>query len=119
MQSSRDESAKNRGARLEARISTEQKALFQQAATLSARSLSKFVVASAQEAAGYLSYSNRHADLLFELISRRFEHKSTVSTTNRAFKELQSVFPKAACVRVFRVDGHIYSSPSSTRHTLR
>jgi len=26
---------------------------------------------------GYLSYSNRHADLLFELISRRYEHKST------------------------------------------
>ena len=27
---------------------------------------------------GYLSYSNRHADLLFELISRRYESKSTV-----------------------------------------
>jgi len=26
---------------------------------------------------GYLSYSNRHADLLFELISRRFENKAT------------------------------------------
>ena len=25
---------------------------------------------------GYLSYSNRHADLLFELVSRRYEHKS-------------------------------------------
>ena len=44
-------SPKNRGARLEARISAEQKALFQQAATLSARTLSEFVVASAQEAA--------------------------------------------------------------------
>ena len=31
---------------------------------------------------GYLSYSNRHADLLFELVSRRYEHKSTVVTTN-------------------------------------
>ena len=51
MQTSRDVSAKTRGARLEARISTEQKALFQQAATLSARTLSEFVVASAQEAA--------------------------------------------------------------------
>ena len=46
---------------------------------------------------GYLSYSNRHADLLFELISRRYEHKSTVITTNRAFKEWQEVFPNAAC----------------------
>jgi DNA replication protein DnaC len=32
---------------------------------------------------GYLSYSNRHADLLFELVSRRYQHKSTVVTTNR------------------------------------
>ena len=47
---------------------------------------------------GYLSYSNRHADLLFELISRRYENKSTVFTTNRAFKEWHEVFPNAACV---------------------
>jgi len=25
---------------------------------------------------GYLSYSNRHADLLFEIVSRRYEEKS-------------------------------------------
>ena len=47
---------------------------------------------------GYLSYSNRHADLLFELISRRYEQKNTVITTNRAFKEWHEVFPNAACV---------------------
>ena len=47
---------------------------------------------------GYLSYSNRHADLLFELISRRYEQKSTVLTTNRPFKEWHEVFPNAACV---------------------
>ena len=46
---------------------------------------------------GYLSYSNRHADLLFELISRRYEHKSTVITTNRPFAEWHEVFPNAAC----------------------
>jgi len=46
-QTHRDVAAKTRGARLEARISVEQKALFQQAATLSARTLSEFVVASA------------------------------------------------------------------------
>ena len=28
---------------------------------------------------GYLSYSNRHADLLFELLNRRYEKKSTTS----------------------------------------
>ena len=47
---------------------------------------------------GYLSYSNRHADLLFELISRRYEQKSTVVTTNRPFAEWHEVFPNAACV---------------------
>jgi DNA replication protein DnaC len=47
---------------------------------------------------GYLSYSNRHADLLFELISRRYEAKSTLVTTNRPFAEWSEVFPNAACV---------------------
>ena len=47
---------------------------------------------------GYLSYSNRFADLLFELISRRYQNKSTIITTNRAFKEWHEVFPNAACV---------------------
>jgi len=47
---------------------------------------------------GYLSYSNRHADLLFELISRRYQQKSTIVTTNRPFAEWHEVFPNAACV---------------------
>ena len=47
---------------------------------------------------GYLSYSNRHADLLFELISRRYESKSTVVTTNKPFASWSEVFPNAACV---------------------
>ena len=47
---------------------------------------------------GYLSYSNRHADLLFELVSRRYQHKSTVVTTNRPFATWNEVFPNAACV---------------------
>jgi DNA replication protein DnaC len=47
---------------------------------------------------GYLSYSNRHADLLFELVSRRYERKSTLITTNRPFAEWHQVFPNAACV---------------------
>ena len=47
---------------------------------------------------GYLSYGNRHADLLFEIINRRYENKSTIITTNRAFSEWGEVFPGAACV---------------------
>ena len=47
---------------------------------------------------GYLSYSMRHADLLFELVSRRYESKSTMVTTNKAFAEWNEVFPNAACV---------------------
>jgi DNA replication protein DnaC len=47
---------------------------------------------------GYLSYSNRHADLLFEIVNRRYEEKSTLITTNRPFSEWNQVFPNAACV---------------------
>jgi DNA replication protein DnaC len=47
---------------------------------------------------GYLSYSNRHADLLFEIINRRYEKRPTLITTNRPFSEWNEVFPNAACV---------------------
>jgi DNA replication protein DnaC len=47
---------------------------------------------------GYLSYANRHADLLFEIINRRYESKPTIVTTNRPFTEWSEVFPNAACV---------------------
>ena len=47
---------------------------------------------------GYLSYANRQADLLFEIISQRYEKRSTIITTNRAFGEWGDVFPNAACV---------------------
>ena len=52
-----------------------------------------------QRQQGYLSYSNRHADLLFELISRRYEHKSTVVTTNRAFKEHNPISQQSRQIR--------------------
>lgn len=48
---------------------------------------------------GYLSYSNRAADLLFEVVSRRYGAKRPmVLTTNRPFGEWGEVFPNAACV---------------------
>jgi DNA replication protein DnaC len=47
---------------------------------------------------GYLSYSNRYADLLFEIISRRYHEKSTLITTNKSFIEWRDIFPNATCV---------------------
>lgn len=45
---------------------------------------------------GYLSYDARNADLLFQVVSRRYENKSIVLTTNLAFKDWPSIFPNAA-----------------------
>jgi DNA replication protein DnaC len=47
---------------------------------------------------GYLSYSNRHADLLFEIISQRYQEKSILITTNKPFAEWGEIFPNASCV---------------------
>ena len=46
---------------------------------------------------GYLSYDSRNADLLFEVINRRYEHKSIVLTTNLAFSDWPTIFPNATC----------------------
>jgi DNA replication protein DnaC len=48
---------------------------------------------------GYLSYDNRHADLLFEVVSRRYEHRPILVTTNKPFREWSSVFDSATSVR--------------------
>lgn len=47
---------------------------------------------------GYLPCDGRAADILFQIISRRHEQRSTVISTNLAFKLWGSVFPGAACV---------------------
>ena len=57
----------------------------------------------------YLSYSHAHADLLFEIISRRYQKKSTVVTGNLPFNEWDKIFPNAACV-VSLIDRLIHAS---------
>ena len=47
---------------------------------------------------GYLSYDHRHADLLFEVVTRRYGAKSILITTNKPFAQWNDVFPIAACV---------------------
>ena len=48
--------------------------------------------------AGYLSFDDKAADLLYEVINRRYERKPLILTTNRPFKEWNQVFPNAACI---------------------
>ena len=45
---------------------------------------------------GYLSYDARAADLLFQVVSRRYEKKSLVLTTNLPFSDWPTIFPNAA-----------------------
>jgi len=47
---------------------------------------------------GYLPCDNRSADLLYNIISRRHEKRSTAITTNLSYKLWGGVFPGAACV---------------------
>lgn len=47
---------------------------------------------------GYLSYDASAADLLYEVVNRRYERCSILITTNRAFKDWNAVFPNATCI---------------------
>lgn len=47
---------------------------------------------------GYLAYSDRAADLLFEVVTRRYGKRPMILTTNRPFGEWGQVFPNATCV---------------------
>jgi DNA replication protein DnaC len=47
---------------------------------------------------GYLSYDSRYADLLFEVVSRRYQQAATIVTTNRPFTSWGEVFPNATSV---------------------
>jgi DNA replication protein DnaC len=51
---------------------------------------------------GYLSFDDKAADLLYEVVNRRYERKPVILTTNRPFKEWNEVFPNATCIVTLR-----------------
>ena len=79
---------------------------------------------------GYLSYDSRYGDLLFEVISRRHECKSTLLTTNKVFSEWTEVFSNASCVsalidrlvhraEILKVDGKSYREREALERAQR
>ncbi len=59
---------------------------------------------------GYLSYDTRYADLLFEVVTRRYnDGRPIILTTNKPFAQWAEVFPNAACV-VTLVDRLVHRS---------
>ncbi len=78
---------------------------------------------------GYMNYDNRFADLLYEVISARYQHCSTIVTTNKAFTEWGEIFPNAACVvtlvdrllhkaEVVKIEGESYRHKEATERTV-
>jgi DNA replication protein DnaC len=47
---------------------------------------------------GYLSYDSNAADLLYQVVNRRYEQRSILITTNKSFKDWNQVFPNASCI---------------------
>jgi DNA replication protein DnaC len=80
---------------------------------------------------GYLAATVKHADLLFEVVTRRYqERKPIVLTTNKAFAEWGEVFPNASCVvtlvdrlvhrsEILHIDGESYRHKEAQERTAR
>ena len=58
---------------------------------------------------GYLAPSSEHADLLFEVVTRRYQERSIILTTNKSFGEWKSVFPNSSSV-IALIDRLIHKS---------
>jgi DNA replication protein DnaC len=84
----------------------------QDSSTLLARCLRRYTtpVLLGVDEVGYLAYDTRYADLLFEVITRRYQlRRPVVLTTNKIFREWNDVFPNATCV-VALVDRLVHRS---------
>jgi len=79
---------------------------------------------------GYLSYSSQHADLLFDIINKRNQDRSTVVTTNKPFGEWNEVFPNSSSVvalvdrlvhrsEIIEIDGESYRLKEATERKER
>jgi DNA replication protein DnaC len=79
---------------------------------------------------GYLSYDTRHADLLFEIVTRRYNKKPTLITTNKAFAAWNEVFPNATSVvtlvdrlvhhaEIVHLDGESYRKKEAKELTVQ
>jgi DNA replication protein DnaC len=79
---------------------------------------------------GYLSFDDKAADLLYEVVNRRYERKPLIVTTNRAFKEWHEVFPNATCIvtlldrllhhaEVTKIEGESYRLRESELETAK
>lgn len=77
---------------------------------------------------GYLSYSPQHADLLFDIVNRRNEDRSTIVTTNKPFSEWNEVFPNSSSVvalvdrlvhrsEIIEIDGESYRLKEAKERT--
>ncbi len=84
----------------------------QDSSTQLARRLRRYITPAllCVDEVGYLSYDTRYADLLFEVITRRYQqHRCVILTTNKSFGEWNQVFPNATCV-VALVDRLVHRS---------
>ncbi len=84
----------------------------QDSSTALARRLRRYTTPSliCVDEVGYLAYDTRYADLLFEVITRRYQlRRPVVLTTNKSFGEWNEVFPNATCV-VALVDRLVHRS---------
>lgn len=75
---------------------------------------------------GYLSFDQKSADLIFEIVNRRYEQGSIVITTNLAFKDWGEIFPGSPCVTamidrlthhcdIIKMDGPSYRTKESKK----
>ncbi len=79
---------------------------------------------------GYLPYDGRNADLLFQVVSRRYETKPLVLTTNLAFGDWAQAFPNAACATalidrivhhadIITIEGKSYRRRAAEEHAAK